>query len=58
MFDFVTSDIVPSGVEFAKVAREISGLDSLNAFLASYHEAYAEGDAVTPARAARKPDEA
>ena len=58
MFDFVTSDIVPSGVEFAKVAREISGLDSLNAFLASYRDTYAGGDAVTPAQAAKKPDEA
>ncbi|MHB1110714.1 MAG: hypothetical protein ACYCZU_10410, partial [Devosia sp.] len=57
MFDFVTGEIVPSSVEFAKVAREISGLDSLNAFLASYREMYAAGDVMTPAEAA-PPDEA
>ncbi|MDP1730242.1 MAG: hypothetical protein Q8L54_03500 [Devosia sp.] len=53
MFNFVTGDIMPSSIEFAKVAREISGLDSLNAFLASYREMYAAGDAMTPARATR-----
>lgn len=52
MFDFVTGENTPSGVEFAKVAREISGLDSLNAFLASYREMYASGDVMTPAVAA------
>ncbi|WP_461386114.1 tetratricopeptide repeat protein [Devosia sp.] len=57
MFDFVTGEIVPSSVEFAKVAREISGLDSLNAFLASYREMYAAGDVMTPVEAA-PPDEA
>jgi hypothetical protein len=57
MFDFVTGEIVPSSVEFAKVAREISGLDSLNAFLASYREMYASGDVMAPAKAA-PPDEA
>lgn len=57
LFDFVTGEIVPSSVEFAKVAREISGLDSLNAFLASYRETYATGDVMTPAEAA-PPDKA
>jgi hypothetical protein len=51
MFDFVTGDMTPSSTEFAKVAREISGLDSLNAFLAAYRETYSAGEAVTPARA-------
>lgn len=56
MFDFVTSDIAPSGVDFAKVAHEISGLDSLNAFLSTYRDMYAGGDPVAPARAA-EPEE-
>jgi hypothetical protein len=52
MFDFVTGDIMPSSTEFAKVAREISGIDSLNAFLASYREAYPASDVMAPAHAA------
>lgn len=57
MFDFVTSEVAPSGVDFAKVAHEISGLDSLNSFLSTYRDMYAAGDAMAPAQAAR-PDEA
>jgi hypothetical protein len=52
MFDYVTSDIAPSSIEFRKVAREVSGLDSLDAFLASYRQMYAGGDAMTPNGAA------
>jgi hypothetical protein len=51
MFDFVTGDIAPSSIEFRKVAREVSGLDSLNAFLESYRQMYAAGDPMTPGRA-------
>lgn len=51
MFDFVTDEIAPSSTEIAKVARQISGIDSLNAFLASYREMYAAGDVMTPAEA-------
>jgi hypothetical protein len=54
MFDYVTGDIQPSSVEFRKVAREVSGLDGLNAFLESYRQAYASGDAMAPQRAAAK----
>lgn len=57
MFDFVTGDIMPTSAEFAKVAREISGLDSLNAFLEAYREMYAERDVLAPSRAA-PPDNA
>ena len=52
MFDFVTGDVTPTSIEFRKVAREISGLDSLNAFLESYRQVYATSDQVAPARAA------
>ncbi len=44
MFDFVTGDVVPTSIEFKKVAREVSGLDSLNAFLDSYRQMYAASD--------------
>ena len=53
MFNFVTGEVAASGVEFAKVAHEISGIDSLNAFLSTYRDMYSAGDAVTPAQAAR-----
>jgi hypothetical protein len=33
------------------VAREVSGLDGLNAFLDSYRQLYAAGDAMAPRRA-------
>jgi hypothetical protein len=52
MFDFVTSTINPTNVEFRRVAREVSGLDSLNAFLDSYRQAYASRGSVMPERAA------
>ena len=53
MFDFVTGDTTPTSVEFRKVAREVSGLDSLNAFLSSYRETYAADGTMTPDRAAQ-----
>ena len=52
MFDYVTSEVAPSSIEFRKVAREVSGLDTLNAFLDAYRQTYAIGDEMTPARAA------
>lgn len=48
MFDFVTKDISPTSIEFRKVAREVSGLDTLNAFLKSYSDTYAAADQMTP----------
>ena len=48
MFDFVTRDISPTSIEFRKVAREVSGLDTLNAFLKSYHETYSPNDDMAP----------
>jgi hypothetical protein len=48
MFDFVTGDTTPTSVEFRRVAREISGLDTLNAFLDSYRATYAADAALTP----------
>lgn len=53
MFDFVTGNVAASSIEFRKVAREVSGLDSLNAFLESYRQTYADGG-MTPDKPADK----
>jgi hypothetical protein len=52
MFDFVTGSVNPTSIEFRRVAREVSGLDSLNAFLESYRSAYATGAGMMPEKAA------
>jgi hypothetical protein len=51
LFDFVTSDVSPSSVEFRKLVREVSGLDSLNAFLKVYKQTYSSPDEPTPDQA-------
>ena len=51
LFEFVTRDVAPQSLEFKKVAKEIAGLDSLDAFLASYRELYSGADAVLPQKA-------
>ncbi|MEO6394643.1 MAG: hypothetical protein ABIO40_01870, partial [Devosia sp.] len=49
MFEFITRpDAKPAGVEFKKAAREVSGLDSLSAFLSAYKQAFATDPALTP----------
>jgi hypothetical protein len=48
VFDFVTGDAMPASAEFVRVAREVSGLDSLNAFLASYRAIYDPDDMMMP----------
>jgi tetratricopeptide (TPR) repeat protein len=53
MFDFVTGDTTPTSAEFREVAREVSGLDSLNAFLSSYREIYAGSGTMAPEKAAQ-----
>lgn len=50
LFEYVTRDIAPQSVEFRKVAREVAGADSLDAFLASYRELYG-AEAVVPTKA-------
>jgi hypothetical protein len=52
MFDYVTSSIEPtSSPEFAEVARAVSGIDSLEAFLAGYREVYGQDADMTPGKA-------
>ncbi|RUT33120.1 hypothetical protein EMQ25_08335 [Arsenicitalea aurantiaca] len=48
VFDFVTGDEAPQSAEFRKLVREISGLDTLNAFLTAYRELYPVASAMTP----------
>jgi hypothetical protein len=54
MFDFVTGEVSATSIEFRRVAREVSGLDGLNAFLDSYRSLYAASGSVTPDAAAEK----
>jgi hypothetical protein len=50
MFDYVTSTIeAPTSPAFAKVLRAVADIDSLDAFLKSYREAYGKDAALTPA---------
>jgi hypothetical protein len=49
MFDYVTSTIHPTAdPEFSKVLRAISGVDTLDAFLASYKQAYGADMGIVP----------
>lgn len=48
MFDYVTGPIQVTSMEFKKVAAQVASVDSLNAFLASYREAYSAEGALTP----------
>ncbi len=51
MFDYVTGTITTNSLEFKKVARDVSGLDGLNAFLDSYRQTYGGSGALAPATA-------
>jgi len=48
LFDYVTQEIAPANSEFKKVAQQVAGIDSLDAFLASYRELYANDGGVVP----------
>lgn len=51
IFDFVTGQIESQSVEFRDVAREVSGMDSLDAFLAAYRGLYVGADDPAPEKA-------
>jgi hypothetical protein len=46
MFDYVTGPIDVAAAEFKTIAKQVSGLDRLDAFLAAYRETY--GDDAAP----------
>lgn len=48
MFDLVTGNIEVTSLEFKTVASQVSGVDSINAFLASYRETYGGEGALAP----------
>lgn len=48
MFDLVTGNISVTSVEFKTVASQVSGLEGINAFLASYRETYGAEGALAP----------
>ncbi|MDB5540228.1 MAG: hypothetical protein JWQ89_1955 [Devosia sp.] len=50
LFEYVTRDVAPQSVEFRKLASEVAGADSLDAFLASYREIYGTAEAMLPAK--------
>ncbi len=54
MFDYVTGTISVDSLEFKKVARAVSGIDSLNAFLTSYRETYGTEGALAPITASKQ----
>jgi hypothetical protein len=58
MFDFVTGHLEPSDAgEFKRVAKQVAGIDSINAFLAAYQDFYGKDGALTPLTA-NQPDSA
>lgn len=48
MFDLVTSNIEVTSLEFKTVASQVSGVEGINAFLASYREIYGSEGALAP----------
>jgi hypothetical protein len=48
MFDLVTGNTSITSAEFKTVASQVSGLEGINAFLASYRETYGAGGALAP----------
>lgn len=48
MFDLVTSNIEVTSLEFKAVANQVSGVDGINSFLASYRETYGADGALAP----------
>lgn len=51
MFDLVTGTIEVTSLEFKTVAAQVSGVDSINAFLSSYRETYGSDGALAPLNA-------
>ncbi len=48
LFDFVTGDVQLSGREFKKIAKDVVGADTLNAFLTTYRDVYGVDGALAP----------
>lgn len=48
LFDFVTGTVQVTSVEFKRIAEEVAGTDSLNAFLKTYQTIYGGSGALAP----------
>ncbi|MCZ4345896.1 tetratricopeptide repeat protein [Devosia neptuniae] len=48
MFDLVTGNIEVTSLEFKTVANQVSGVDGINSFLASYRDTYGADGALAP----------
>lgn len=53
MFDLVTGQVEITSIEFKAVAAQVSGVDGINAFLASYRDTYSGEGALAPLAAAQ-----
>jgi hypothetical protein len=53
VFDFVTGTVDVTGAEFKKVVRQVSGLDSIDAFLSAYKQIYASNGSLVPQNATK-----
>jgi hypothetical protein len=53
MFDYVTGTVTATSADFQKVAQQVAGIDSLNAFLGAYRDLYGAGGAMTPLSASK-----
>jgi hypothetical protein len=53
VFDFVTGTVDVTGAEFKKVVRQVSGLDSIDAFLSAYKQIYASNGSLVPQTATK-----
>ncbi|HWA20271.1 MAG TPA: hypothetical protein VG757_14880 [Devosia sp.] len=52
LFDYVTKpDSQPAGLEFKEAAKQVSGIDTLTAFLNAYRQVYAADPDIQPAKA-------
>ena len=48
MFDLVTGNVEVTSLEFKTVAAQVSGVEGINAFLASYRDTYGPDGALAP----------
>lgn len=53
VFDFVTGQVDVTSTQFKQIVRQVSGLDSISAFLAAYKQVYSGNGSMTPLTAAK-----
>jgi hypothetical protein len=53
VFDFVTGQVDVTSAQFKQIVRQVSGLDSINAFLGAYKQLYSGNGSMTPLTASK-----